>query len=140
MLLDHGGLLRYSDDDRFAHTDRGDWAPEDEEDIKEWVRSVLDDEDGIGWMARCDGSGLVPGFDTRAAVALLRGCDWSDDPDRSSWVVLMIKDDESITVIEYPSEEEAFTAFKNHVDHQDAVDDRYDYVYQPSRRRTAWPA
>jgi hypothetical protein len=138
-LLGSGGLLRYSDDDRFTDVARVDWSPDDEEDLKEQVRLVLDDEDSVRWMARCDGSGLVPGFDTRAAVALDCGWPWSDDPHDYSWVVLIIKDDESITVIEYPSEQMALAAFKDHVDHQDAAGDRYDYVYQPLRRRTAWP-
>jgi hypothetical protein len=120
-LLGFGGLLRYSDDDRFTDVARVDWSPDDEEDLKEQVRLVLDDEDSVRWMA------------------LDCGWPWSDDPHDYSWVVLIIKDDESITVIEYPSEQMALAAFKDHVDHQDAAGDRYDYVYQPLRRRTAWP-
>lgn len=133
------GTLRYTNDEDLAHVEPGDWWPDDEEDLQEWVRSVLDDADEVRWMARCDGSGLVPGVDTRAAVALVRGCPWSGDPHDCSWVALMIKDDELITVIEYPSEGEAFAAFTIHVDHQDAAGDRYDYVYEPPRRHTAWP-
>lgn len=133
------GTLRYTNDEDLAHVDRGDWWPDDEEDLKEQVRSVLDSQDGVLWMARCDGSGLVPGFDTRAAVALFRGCPWSDDPNGCSWVVLMIKDDEVITVIEFPSQEKAVATFNDHVEQRDAAGDRYDYVYEPPQPRTAWP-
>lgn len=132
------GTLRFTSTTEFQHAPRGDFRPDDEEDFVEEIRDALRRRKDVRIEAVID-SGGCPDVDFRTGVVLLDSAPWGAEPDHQAWV-LIIDDEDGTTVIEYPSDVLAVTAFNAHVDAREiGGGPMYDYVVVPGARRTARP-
>jgi hypothetical protein len=80
-----------------------------------------------------------PDYDVLAAVFMLPSPPWPTDENQHWAWILYWEDDSEINVVEHPDRETALQAFFDHVAFREAEGERYDYVVEPRRPRTAMP-